>query len=171
MIQPNDIHTLQFTNIILPQTNLWLGPKLKSNIKYFLIHSLSLIFTSSHQSDSFIYNKKETLAVNHTKPIVHRHRLPLRSFISWLILSCLCHWFILIIFHCFPCSFYMSSIYTRFYEIFCENMIFLIVFLNKPINRTKPISLVRFFFKQWKPNQSKPMKVSSIRPVFDWKPI
>jgi len=73
MNQSDDNHTLYFTNIILPHANLWLGPKL--NIKYFLIHSLSLISISSHQSDSFIYIKKETLVVNHTKPIVHRHRL------------------------------------------------------------------------------------------------
>ena len=107
MNQSDDNHTPYFTNIILPHTNLWLDPKLKSNIKYFLIHLLSLIiiFISSHQSDSFISTKKETLVVNHTKPIVHCHWSPLRSFISWLVLSCLCNWFILIIFHCFPCSF------------------------------------------------------------------
>lgn len=50
--QSDDNHTPYFKNIIIPHTNLWLGPKL--NIKYFLIHSLSLIFISSHQSDYFI---------------------------------------------------------------------------------------------------------------------
>jgi len=69
MNQSDDNHTPYFTNIILPHTNLWLGPKL--NIKYILIHSISLIFISFHQPDSFISTKKETLAVNHTKPIVH----------------------------------------------------------------------------------------------------
>jgi len=98
MNQSDDNHTPYFTNIILPHTNLWLNPKL--NIKYFLIHSLSLIFILSHPSDSFVSTKKEILAVNHTKPIVHRHRSPLRSFISWLVLSGLCQWFILILFHC-----------------------------------------------------------------------
>jgi len=71
MNQSDDNHTPYFTNIILPHTNLWLCPKLKSNIKYFLIHSLSLIFISSHQLDSFIFTIKKTLAVNHAKPIVH----------------------------------------------------------------------------------------------------
>jgi hypothetical protein len=45
MNQSDDNHTPYFTNIILLHTNLWLDSKL--NIKYFLIHSLSLIFISS----------------------------------------------------------------------------------------------------------------------------
>ena len=71
MKQSDDNHTPYFTSIILPHTNLWLCPKLKSNIKYFLIHSLSLIFISSHQLDSFSFTIKKTLTVNHAKPIVH----------------------------------------------------------------------------------------------------
>ena len=40
----------------------------------------------------------------------------------------------------------MKYNYTKIHEIFCENMNFLIVFLNKPINRTNPNRLVWFGF-------------------------
>jgi len=42
MNQSDDNHTPYFTNIIVSHTNLWLGPKLKSNIIYFLIHSVCM---------------------------------------------------------------------------------------------------------------------------------
>jgi len=60
MNQSDENHASYFTNIILPHTNLWLDSKLKSNMKYFLIHSRFLIFIPSHQSDSFISTKKNS---------------------------------------------------------------------------------------------------------------